>query len=291
MIYDELHEIISSHFNKLEETSGNIDTALEKEAIHKFRTTYKKLRAWLRLLNYAILMPEKIKIPDVAKDFYHALGEIRDRQIQNETIIIKTQGHPIKPDDYFRLLEEEIQAFGKLLKKQKVRKSIIQSYKKIPTEVRETDRIIETGKYIETKWDVVIYMVTQNQFEDDHLHTIRKILKDIFYITYKEDDKGIIPEVNIYMDEKDFKALLDEIGKFQDMCTALELLCDETLQDIKRKEKQLLLQVRNILTADKMKIKISVIEKLLFLADLVVMKRQERMDRIQGSAAKSISIH
>jgi hypothetical protein len=40
-----------------------------------------------------------------------------------------------------------------------------------------------------------------------------------------------------------------------------------------------------------MKIKISVIEKLLFLADLVVMKRQERMDRIQGSAAKSISIH
>lgn len=273
MIYDELHEIISSQFDKLEETSGNIDTALEKEAIHKFRTTYKKLRAWLRLLNFAILMPEKIRIPDAVKDFYHDLGKIRDRQIQAETITVKTQGHPVIPDDYFSLLEEESQAFGKLLKKQKVRKSIFQSYKKIPSEVRETDRIIEAGKYIETKWDVVIYMVTENQFEDDQLHTIRKLLKDIFYITYREDDKGIIPEVNIYIEEKDFKTLLDEIGKFQDMCTALELLCNETLQDIKRKEKQLLLQVRNILTADKMQIKISVIERLITLADFVLIKR------------------
>ena len=286
MIYGELYGIVNRHFTKLEEASGKIDKELEKEAIHDFRTTYKKLRAWLRLLNFAIVMPAKIKIPKPGKEFYHSLGEIRDRQIQCETILTKTQGHPVTPDEYFQVLKNEIGKFGDLSEKKEARKSFVQEHKKIPSEVRESDRIIEAGKYLETKWDIVIGMVRENQFEDEQLHTIRKILKDIYYITYKEDDTETVPEENVYLDENEFKNLLDDIGKFQDLCTALELLCDDTIKKIKGKENRLLRKVRNILTEDKITVKIEVIDKLISLVNFVLMKREE--EAIEQAYAESI---
>ena len=81
--------------------------------------------------------------------------------------------------------------------------------------------------YIRQQWAIVHGIISKDQPSDKDLHEIRKKMKDLFYNMkiYEQQDAAIFlqgkwkPNDPVYFD-----SLLNELGIFQDYCTALGIL-------------------------------------------------------------------
>lgn len=81
--------------------------------------------------------------------------------------------------------------------------------------------------FIQGKQDSVNAGISKKQLSDAEMHAIRKNMKDLFYTLqlykgadYKKLSRIIYKEHN----EKNYKELMNELGSFQDQCTAIALL-------------------------------------------------------------------
>jgi len=108
-------------------------------------------------------------------------------------------------------------------------------------------------------------MIISGHFSDDNIHAIRKNLKDLLY-NLKEyaGVEHTILSVSIWKgkDESFFIKLLDELGSFQDKCTAIALLKSYWLNCLNKYNRELLERIKNVWIKDKVNMKRLLVKKL-----------------------------
>ena len=116
-----------------------------------------------------------------------------------------------------------------------------------------------------------MHILVSRHFSDDNIHAIRKSLKDLFYnLKIYEGAEHELLSLSIWKgkDEQYFNKLLDELGSFQDKCTAIALLKSYWLNSLNTYNRELLERIKKGWVKDKVRMKKMLVKKL--KADVVL---------------------
>ncbi len=248
----DIRHTILFYCKKLKKYSNKVADGPNAEMIHCFRVSYKKLRAFLRMLNSRKKGAEKLKLTRMLKSCYHVAGTIRDIQLQQRIKL---------PAAYQILLKRKVAALTPLLVKHVALKPVAKTKKKILGGMPHSVSLKDLNQYSRKKWKEVNSIINTAQFDDTSIHTLRKCLKDISYnqALFKKDEKK---SVQLPDD------LLDELGKFQDKNVALSFLTDDWMQKISPACREKLQRTKTQLKSEKERIKKKLVNALTSLTGL-----------------------
>ncbi|KIC95281.1 CHAD domain-containing protein [Flavihumibacter solisilvae] len=168
--------------DKLHELRKEMIHEQEKEAIHKFRVTYKKMRALFRMMD-VLEKGQGIKIKKGWKKIYRAAGAVRDNQLMQEMAA---------------------QQFGRKSLAEFLEGQEILHSKNLAAVLDDVD----PGKMDFQQWKhpaekdydfyfhemISVWMLqVLEPLYDDNLHALRKILKDIMYNKAWLDEMEVEP--------------------------------------------------------------------------------------------------
>lgn len=220
----EISAVINKRFKKIEVLFHKIISGFEMESIHEFRTQIKKLRAFLRLLNVEIDDDNRLKIPKRIKAFYAYSGTIRNLQLQEENMCAYI-GNP-----EYTVTEIYIDYLKKIIEKWKdnaiefegLENNFYNDEKKILKQLPGKLRKGYAKKFLQNKLNVLASLIKKLP-DDDALHCIRKLLKDILYnwTLIKRYSKLLPPD---FSEEEKIKSFTELLGLFMDKRTAINLL-------------------------------------------------------------------
>ncbi len=261
----QLINITSKHYRKLKKNLNQVVPGLDPETIHQFRVEYKKLRAFLRMIPGQPGANNEIMVSKELKKAYNISGSIRDLQLQQLRIKEAVKKEPKKPQSYLNLLQKEIE-------KLKPELSEIISGKPVNDSKKKTDHSIDTDfqfsvflQYVQKKWAAIRAIILSGNFSDDNIHTIRKILKDLFYNlkTYEDGRKEILA-MSIWKGKNEvwFNALLDELGNFQDKYTSVALLKSYWIISLNNSNQALLNKLKKTWIREKTSMKQILVKKI-----------------------------
>lgn len=218
---------IGRYYKRLDKKSRQMPPAYDPEIIHKFRTNYKKLKAFLHMIQ----LPG---IPGKLKDFYHQLGTLRDLQLQEQYIKHDARHLPT----YRKIIHKQAEQCKDQLHHSLAKKPVQKAGKK-------TLKAVKTGfshktyqKYLAGKTIAMQQMLHPTSFSDNDLHTIRK--------TFKELSNN---------NQLHCSTLQDRLGDYQDKCNALRLLRKYRPAELSDKEAQYLQHKEEILVNEKKRMK------------------------------------
>ena len=257
--------ITNKHYSKLKKHIKKIAEDFDMEAIHQFRVEYKKLRALLRMLSQQEETTGEIKISNTLKEVYSISGSIRDLQLQQHRIVEATKQEQKKPQAYLTLLQKEMDSPKPELSEILLRNSINAGKKKTDAGIPAEFPLNSFKNFVRQKWAVVHAIIRSGNFSDDNVHLVRKNLKDLFYNLklYKGTDHEILSKIILKgKDEQYFNQLLEELGSFQDKCTAIALLKSYWLIRLNTYNRELLERIKKIWIRDKIRMKQLLVKKL-----------------------------
>ena len=235
------------------------------EAIHQFRVAYKKLRAFLRMISQDHEKAGEIKISKKLKKGCNISGSIRDLQLQQQRILEATKQELKKPQAYIRLLHKEIEKLQAELSEIFLEKPVTESKKKTDASIPDEFPLNSFRNFVQKKWAAIYAIIASRHFSDDNIHAIRKSLKDIFYnLKIYEGVEHELLSLSIWKgkDDQYFNRLLDELGSFQDKCTAIALLKSYWLNSLNIYNRELLERIKKGWAKDKVRMKKSLVKKL-----------------------------
>ncbi len=219
-----LHPIIQSYFEQLESQTDKILLSDESESIHQFRVIYKKLRTIIRLSSNE--KKQKI-IPKEIKIIYRLLGKIRELDLMLQKINESLNTKKALKYKCIELLRQRMNSAYKILSKIPTKIILDNSYKKLIKLTDKKSSLKTIDKFIQIKWKYIKSTVTLKNLSDTSIHSVRKELKDIFYVirlleykTRKSWIKKRVPKKKL----DQYNEILTELGNFQDICNALQLL-------------------------------------------------------------------
>jgi CHAD domain-containing protein len=251
--------VINKRFKKTDKVFCKIISGFEMESIHEFRTEIKKLRAFFRLLNVEINDDSKLKIPKKMKAFYGYAGTIRNLQLQLKNIFAYSQY--IATETYIDYLKKIIEKWeGNAIEFTGPENNFYRDEKKIIQNLPGKLRKASVKKFLRNKMNELASLV-KDLPDDDVLHSIRKLLKDILYNwAFIKRYCKLLPSV--FSEEEKIKSFTELLGLFLDKRIGINLLetycrdCEENglfiekeineLQEIEgrwRREKQELAQI------------------------------------------------
>ena len=217
---------IDRRFKKIDRISGELVKHFDEEQIHSFRVEVKKLHALLRLMSCESNNTKKLNIPKRLKKFYRTIGMIRVLQLQKQRVNESTEENDHRNfAEYLKMLQSEIsnemmralESLEGTPSFDKERKKIL---KKLPAKLDHYGKV----KFMLTQKNRLHDALTQGRFSQQKLHSIRKILKDIFYTkTYIAPKyRKILPE--LLADDKKVSEMTDHLGELRDLSVAIDLL-------------------------------------------------------------------
>ncbi|OQP51020.1 hypothetical protein A4H97_04170 [Niastella yeongjuensis] len=216
-----LEQVVEKHINYIEKHSTKLPGAFEEEDIHDLRVNYKKVRAFLRLVQ---LEKEagQLHIPDKLKSLYHHCGTVRDWQLFMAKIY--EEGIAEKLPDCLHRWHRQVLTY----KEQTVHaietmhfKRMLQGIiKELPRQLQE-----DTVKQFMHQKIAAIHILLLAADNEKDLHSIRKQIKDIIYcIRIFEKDRDMPLSFQGFMSEKDLNDMASSLGDFNDQCLAISLL-------------------------------------------------------------------
>ena len=262
---EQTKHITNNHYSKLKKHIKVIAEDFDVEAIHQFRVAYKKLRAFLRMISQDHEKAGEIKISKKLKKGYNISGSIRDLQLQQQRILEATKQELKKPQAYIRLLHKEIEKLQGELSEIFLEKPVTESKKKTDASIPDEFPLNSFRNFAQKKWAAIYAIIASGHFSDDNIHAIRKSLKDLFYnLKIHEGIEYDILSQSIWKgkDEQYFKKLLDELGSFQDKCTAIALLKSYWLNSLNPYNRKLLERIKKAWLKDKVRRKRLLVKKL-----------------------------
>lgn len=215
--------IIHKKFKKTNRLFREIINRFEMEPIHEFRTEIKKLRAFLRLLNVEA-GDDRLKISKEMKTFYGYAGTIRNLQLQLKTIG-DYSGNP-----RYTVTEAYIDYLKKMIEKWKEhviefaqsKSNLYNDEKKIIKRIQGKLTKGSAKKFLQSKMDELACLMAELP-DDDALHSIRKLLKDILYNwIFIEHYRKLLPPD--FSDKEKIKSFTELIGLFLDKRIGIILL-------------------------------------------------------------------
>ena len=175
-----------------------------------------------------------------------------------------------KPQAYLALLQKEIDKLKPELPEIFLEKPVILSKKKTDAFIPDEFQLSGFKLLMQKKWTVINAIIASGHFSDDNIHAIRKSLKDLFYnMKMYEGVEQDLLSMSIWRgkDEQYFNKLLDELGGFQDKCTAIALLKSYWLNSLNTYNRELLERIKKVWIKDKVSLKRLMVKKL--KADIV----------------------
>lgn len=219
--------LYKSLYGKLINNIKQILPSFDPEAIHQFRVCYKKFRAFLRLILYLQYSISLYRIPGKLRKIYKVSGVLRDLQMQELRIKDVAKREIKNPKVYIGFLSMEIEKNEKLLyrriQKISISKLTGKSFYFIPAELN----VNQCMQYVESIFSEVYSFLFSDFLLDREIHVIRKRLKDLFYILeiFSKNEKEQLLEKKLKgKGWQYFTELLEELGNFQDRCTAIAIL-------------------------------------------------------------------
>ena len=225
----QLHVATRDHYQKCRELGKDLAGDLSEEPIHNFRLEVKKLRALLRFAASVSNSSIKGKVPRELKIFYGMTGIVRNLELQRKALEnVAVQAHFGLPASCIALLDDRIHtATGMMLLYLKAprpfgRKRREWSVSLSPAVINEAGQ-----KFLQQKEKTFLSPAAADLRDDQHLHAIRKELKDLLYVwpflpekILKQAQSDGLPS----QEELSFRARL--LGDFHDVCIILSLLKD-----------------------------------------------------------------
>jgi CHAD domain-containing protein len=219
---DKIINLFNNSLKKAHRHYNNLLEDFELEEIHDFRLQIKKLRAFIRLVNTEAAKEKSIKISKEIKTFYHTVGSIRNVQLHKQRIIQWCIALSFSaPATYLELLSEE-EARGKNTARAEAEEISFSHFKKnlvasVPDEL--TAPCIQYFTILKRK--ELLALLSLSVYNDETLHNIRKVLKDILY-----DWNYITPYLasvlpKYFLDKKNIESLATKLGDFHDLCVAI----------------------------------------------------------------------
>jgi CHAD domain-containing protein len=216
-----LEQVVDKHISNIEKHSNKLPGSFNEEDIHDLRVNYKKVRAFLRLLQV-----EKgaghLHVPDKLRSLYHHCGTVRDWQLFLHEI--RDQGLAEKLPDcmhhwrkkLFTYKEQAVHAI-EIMHFKRMLHGII---KELPRQLQE-----DTVKQFMHQKVAAIHLLLLAADNEKDLHSIRKQIKDIIYcIRIFEKDWGIPFPFPGFMSDQELNELATKLGNFNDQCLAISLL-------------------------------------------------------------------
>lgn len=236
-----LEEVIDKHMGSIKKCCGSLPGSFDQEDIHDLRVGYKKIRAFLRLLQLEKNSGD-LQIPETLKAVYQTGGKVRDMQL----ILAELHTMPVVNDiptcitrwkkQLFANKEQTMAAIEEVNLK-KIQHHIIDE---LPRELQD-DTI---KKFLHQKI-AAIHIILLAADDENDLHAVRKQLKDIIYvIRIFENDWGIPFPVSGW-DEKELNELASLLGDYNDRCIAISLLQSGYNEDPGESERAVLQELQN----------------------------------------------
>lgn len=216
----------------------------EKEAIHNFRVEYKKMRAFIRLMNDDA-GSNKIEIPKKLHQVFSLAGALRDNQLQRVSVRETAKSLLLPLPGYYYVLGHETGELQTRLA-ELVNTSPPGQYQKSPAFSNHHNFHLKPFPfYLRGRCASVQKILQQVPLTDEMIHEIRKILKDLYYNleiyrllnafppgTWKEKVAGY------------FNPLLEQLGRYQDKCTGIALLETYWLKHLDTSDREPLVAIR-----------------------------------------------
>lgn len=265
MNHKQIKHITNNHYRKLKKQIKIVAEDFDVEAIHQFRVEYKKLRAFLRMISQQHEMAGEIKISKKLKKGYNISGSIRDLQLQQQRIMAATKQELKKPQAYISLLQKEIEKLQPELSEIFLEKPVTASKNKTDASIPDEFPLNSFRNFVQKKWEAIYAIIASRHFSDDNIHAIRKSLKDLFYnLKIYEGEEHELLSLSIWKgkDEQYFNEILDELGSFQDKCTAIALLKSYWLNKLNTYNRELLERIKKEWVKDKVNMKRLLVKEL-----------------------------
>jgi CHAD domain-containing protein len=244
----EIIETVEDRFKTINKLSHKIIKEFNADDIQDFRVEIKKLRAFLRLLNTEREFDRPL-IPKLLKTFYGYAGIIRNLQLHRHNLFKYITDYKIEqPKAYVKLLDEEKSYWEKQAAELMIDNSFKDNEDEILKQLPDTLEESTIKKFLGQKLNELKAQLN-NVKDDNAIHTVRKILKDILY-TWNFTNHDNLPK--LILKEEDLKLLTTQLGGFRDICIQLELLSGEYLNKVKdENEQHVLLKMKEQLLHEK----------------------------------------
>ena len=256
-----LAEVIKKHGRRIKKYSEQLPGSFETEMIHELRVEYKKLRAFIRLLQMDADAHHLTMSPDI-KTVYHAAGQVRDLQLFLPQVKLQAEKENIPLPNYVQYLQQRLfkakETLVTAIENLKAGKAIDNIMHGLPQALED----VAIRKFIHRKVAAVKVILLALE-KDDELHTVRKQLKDIIYnIRIFDSDWGISFPVTAWRSEKRLNDTATMLGDFNDRCIGLSFLSEPVTDTLPETEKAALITWRSALLQEKEVVKQQMIEQL-----------------------------
>jgi CHAD domain-containing protein len=235
-----LEEVIDKHGHRIRKYGSQLPGHFEAETLHELRLEYKKLRAFVRLLQMDTDASKQLIIPQTLKELYHTAGVVRDLQLFLPQLMVYAVKENTAIPVCLQYLEHRLfqlkEALVKAIEEVDVEKELTKITKALPKQLEDA----ATRKFIHLK--VAAIQLTLLALEKDkELHSIRKHLKDIIYnIRIFDKDWGLSFPITAWRSEKRLQTTAEALGDFNDQCIALFFLSDVMERELPEAEKNII---------------------------------------------------
>src|SRR6478735_6366663 len=145
-------------YRKIKKATDDIAN-FDADKIHQFRVSYKKWRAFFRLIVMYEEGAKEIKISKKLKKAYHLSGTIRDLQLQVQRMKADGENNQVQPTGYIDLLKEEEKNLKPELMALFDDGALTETKKKTDSLMPEDFPDKGYIDFIQRKWSVIVAMV------------------------------------------------------------------------------------------------------------------------------------
>jgi hypothetical protein len=218
---------------------------------------------------------EKIRLLPSLKKIYKLSGALRDLQLQQKRVEGLSIQQQVSLPGYLDILSEEAGQYKDKLSALCTSHLMAGGWDKaiLPDSTTYTNKQIRF--YFQATQHLVASVIRSGYFSHNIIHTIRKKLKDLFYNQKTCREAGL--EIKMEdgwrkQDDEGWRNLLNDLGAFQDICTAIAFIKPGWLDKLELTEKNSLQAIKKQWIKEKMSMHRVLIEKLKYMVELPVKK-------------------
>ena len=236
---------VESRLTQIERLLQKIKKNFDEDDIHNFRVEVKKLKAVLRLYQLFSADPSIYKFPKNLNKGYKDLGGLREWQIQHEKVCsVCRQAKINKPIKYLDKIHQKTTNC-----KQKARSSLAKisflgkNKKRLKLKFPDLQVSDAKERFIHSNLLAVKNLFDQGVQDDDSMHEMRKLLKDIQYILSLTEEKKV--RNGVASSFNDIRTVNRKLGDFHDLRVAVQLIDRELRVPHKTQEENKILRAIN----------------------------------------------
>jgi CHAD domain-containing protein len=254
----QIENIIRLFFLRLKKLYSQVEKNPDTASIKPFRIQIKKIRAFLRLLRLEPASHGELRLPKPLKKRYQSGGDLQDIGILEIRIEKAKATHPGNQYDTSHLFDDARKKYAKIKRTFLSDEEYSGSESGILKEIPSKCSISTVKRFLREKINSILYIVEGGNLTDKKLHKMRKILKDILYTLklYREDLRKPLGFAFWSPRERDMAVRTEEwLGAYNDNRNSIKLLSLKRIRKMKKKEMELLLEVRKQLFLERRNLK------------------------------------